>query len=152
MIAKESHYTLGLVKSEQDWKSYHTIRRTVLFEARGRNNYDENYGDESLPLHHPLLLKQDEKATGVIRLDLKENNSAIVRLVAIDKPQQHQGHGRVLDRKIIEYAKTLGINCLYLNAAPEALGYYKKMNWHEFMWSAQEQAANPDCTQMRKYI
>jgi hypothetical protein len=54
-------YELVKVTSESDWRDYHSLRRQVLWEARGRSNYDDRHADEYLPTHHPLLLKLDRR-------------------------------------------------------------------------------------------
>lgn len=37
------------VRSETDWRRYHAIRREVLFERRGRSDYDDTRADERRP-------------------------------------------------------------------------------------------------------
>jgi hypothetical protein len=63
------NYRLVDVENEADWRAYHAIRRNVLWEARGRWNYDERHEDEYRSNHHPLLLKLDERNIGTARLD-----------------------------------------------------------------------------------
>lgn len=50
-------YDLIEVQSPDDWKDYHFLRRTVLWEAKGRHNNNENHADERVKANHPLLLK-----------------------------------------------------------------------------------------------
>ena len=50
-------YELVEVRLPEDWADYHSIRRAVLFEARGNFNYDPNDADEYLSQNQPLLLK-----------------------------------------------------------------------------------------------
>jgi hypothetical protein len=52
----EGEFTLVDVVDQDDWKAYHHIRRTVLFDARGVSGYDANHPDEHSPTNHPLLL------------------------------------------------------------------------------------------------
>lgn len=144
-----------LIKIEQagDWQAYHRIRREELFYARGRTKYNENHPDEYLPNHHPLLLKFDGQPIGTTRLDDKKDGTVVIRLVAIANEQQGQGHGRTLAEKTYNYAAQLGATQLYVNAAPEALGYYQKLGWEEYIWDQEELfGIAEDCIQMRKIL
>ena len=93
-------YALAKVATESDWRDYHSIRRNVLWEARGLGGYDEHHGDEYLPKNHPLLLKLDGGSIGTARVDDFGNGKGAVRLVAIVTELQRQGHGRVLSEMV----------------------------------------------------
>lgn len=146
-------YELVKVASESDWRDYHSLRREVLWEARGRSNYDDRYADEYLPNHHPLLLKLDGRPIGTTRLDDFGHGRGAVRLVAIAIGAQRQGHGRALSLLVEDYARRLGINTLLVNAAPEAVGYYQKMGWEACIWDETELTGiAAGATQMRKSL
>ncbi len=93
-------YVLVRVTTESDWEDYHSFRRSILWEARGRSGYDENHPDEFVPTNHPPLLKFNGRAIGTTRLDDFRNNTAAIRLVAIAGDVQRQGHGRVLSTMV----------------------------------------------------
>jgi GNAT superfamily N-acetyltransferase len=63
--------------------------------------------------------------------------------VAIDAELQGQGHGRALSDLVENYARRLGIRTLYVNAAPEAVGYYEKLGWTPESWDNAELSALP---------
>jgi N-acetylglutamate synthase-like GNAT family acetyltransferase len=86
-------YQLADVATENDWRDYHSLRRQVLWEARGRSGYDENHPDEYLATNHPLLLKLDGRSIGTTRLDDFGDGSGVVRLVTIAPDMQRRGHG-----------------------------------------------------------
>ena len=141
------------VRSERDWHEYHSIRRTVLWERRGLSNYDENHADEYSPANHPLLLRLNRRAIGTVRLDDCGNGTGAVRLVAIEPEFQRQGHGRVLSDFIENYARRLGILTLYVNAVPEAVGYYRKLGWMPEIWDEAELVGiASECLQMSKRL
>jgi len=73
---KEMGYELVEVARESDWRDYHTIRREVLWEARGRTSYNDRNRDEYLPANHPLLLRLHGRAIGTTRLDDFGNGAA----------------------------------------------------------------------------
>ncbi len=89
-------YELVDVTSESDWRDYHALRREILWEAKGRYDYDDKRAGEYLAANHPLLLKSDGRSIGTVRLDDLNNGAGVVRLVAIASDMQRQGHGRML--------------------------------------------------------
>jgi N-acetylglutamate synthase-like GNAT family acetyltransferase len=131
-------YELIEVRTERDWREYHSIRRRVLWERRGRTNYDDNHADEYSVANHPLLLRWTGRAIGTVRLDNFGNGTGAVRLVAIEPDLQRQGHGRVLSDCVENYARRQGIQILYVNAAPEAVGYYETLGWKPELWGEAE--------------
>lgn len=123
---------LSLVKDADDWAAYHRVRRTVLFEARGRFDYVAD-GLEELKIENlSLLLRFHKEPIGTVRLDIKRKGKAIVRLVAIESNLQKQGHGTVLMNRIEKLADTLGITELLVHAAPDAVGFYRKLGYSHF--------------------
>ncbi len=146
-------YQLIKVTTESDWLDYHSLRREVLWEARGLSGYDERHGDEYLPANHPLLLKLDGRSIGTTRLDDFQNGTGAVRLVAIAVDLQRCGHGRALSALVENYARRLGLRTLFVNAVPDATGYYEKMGWEFYTWDQSELIGiASDCKQMRKVL
>jgi GNAT superfamily N-acetyltransferase len=73
--------------------------------------------------------------------------------VAIESEFQGQGHGRVLSHFLENYARRLGILTLYVNAAPEAVGYYEKLGWTPEVWNKAELIGiASQCLQMSKRL
>src|SRR6267154_2626172 len=122
-------YDLIKVATESDWREYHSLRRHVLWEARGRDGYDETRPGEYISPSTPLLLKLNGRPIGTTRLDNLGDHKGVVRLVAIAADAQRQGHGRILSELVDDYARRLGLNTLLVNADPDAVGYYEKMGW-----------------------
>ena len=147
-------YSLVEVTDPADWQAYHAIRRQELFEAKGRHGiYDENYPGERASNMHPYLLKLDGRSIGTTRLDVRDDGSAIFRLVAITAAEQGRGHGRALGRLLEERARAFGATVLYLNAADTAVGFYQATGWHDHVWDAGELVGIAStCQQMRKSL
>ena len=145
-------YELVEVSDAADWVAYHAIRRQELFEAKGRIGiYDENRPEEREPNQHHYLLKQDGKPIGTTRLELRDNQQAIFRLVAITAAEQGKGHGRVLSEMVEAKARGYGVATLLVNAADTALGYYEKTGWYRHEWDACELVGiSSTCIQMRR--
>ena len=104
---------------------YHDIRRQVLFEARGRSDYDETGPDEKAPGNHPKLLLWRGDPVGVVRVDL-EGATAIFRRVAIRSDVQRRGHGRAMLTLAEEFARDNRCVRLTSFVAPDAVGFYER--------------------------
>jgi N-acetylglutamate synthase-like GNAT family acetyltransferase len=137
--------------SEADWQIYHAIRRSVLWEERGRGGYDEARPEERLHHHHPLLLTFNGQGCGTTRLDDLRDGTGIVRGVAISAILRGQGHGRILNAMVEEYARKLGIGTLFVNAAADAEGFYAATGWDRVESHPLLEHAD-NCVPMRKAI
>ena len=112
-----------------EWASYHTIRRKVLFEARGRFGvYDEHHPDEVAPNHHPKLLVHRGDAVGVVRIDI-DRRVATLRRVAIRADVQRRGHGRTLLALAQQFAQDAGCAQLVSFVAPDAVAFYRNFGF-----------------------
>lgn len=146
-------HALIRVAKEADWRTYHAIRRTVLWKERGLTGYDETRAEERLPDHHPLLLMFNRQGIGTTRLDDLRDSTGIIRLVAISAAVRGQGHGRILNARVEEHARGLGISILFVNAAAEAEGFYTATGWCRFDGDLPELLGRADnCVPMRKEI
>jgi GNAT superfamily N-acetyltransferase len=129
----EGEFTLVDVVDQDDWKAYHHIRRTVLFDARGVSGYDANHPDEHSPTNHPLLLKHDGRdAVGTVRLDQRSAGGGIIRLVAIRSDYQRRGIGRLMMVHVETRVLSLAMDTLYVNSAPDAVGFYERIGFRPF--------------------
>lgn len=146
-------YTLVRVVTSDDWADYHSLRRTILWDERGRAGYDENHPDDRVGKNHPLVLKLHGQSIGTTRLDDFGNGTGAVRTVAIAADVQRQGHGRHLASLVEACARRLGILTLFVNAAQDAVGWYEKIGWEKCIWSSEElNAAGSGHVQMRKIL
>src|SRR5262245_5317187 len=122
-------YELRTPSSPEEWQAYHSIRRKVLFENRGRFGiYDENHPDEHRIGNHPLLLMMDGEAIGVIRIDIN-GNYAVFRRVAIREDLQRAGHGRLLLTLAEAFAQERGCLHILSDVAPDAAGFYERCGY-----------------------
>ena len=124
------HYELRPVTSAADWEAYHRIRRTILFEARGRVGiYNENGPDERHPNNQSLLLLNNGDYIGTVRLDCVLPDLGILRLFAIDAPFQRAGHGEAFLSIVSAHAAGLGLKIFEVNAAPEAVAFWQRQGF-----------------------
>lgn len=147
-------YELRQVTSEADWRSYHEIRRTALFEDKGRHGvYQDDHPDEYATDHYPMLMLHDGVAVATVRIDNFGGGRAAIRLVAVRTERQGQGLGRRLSQLIDELARAMHIGTLYVNAGPDAVGYYLKTGWEHFIWDISElEGIAVECVQMKKEL
>lgn len=146
-------YKLVKVTAPSDWQNYHSLRREILWESRGRSGYDDKRPAEHFSDNHPLLLKLDGRPIGTTRLDNLGDGTGVVRLVTIASDIQRLGHGRILAAMVENFARDLGIGTLFVNADTNAVGYYEKMGWHYHVWDESELVGIAvDCKQMRKTL
>nr|WP_320203794.1 GNAT family N-acetyltransferase [Agrobacterium rosae]MDX8305711.1 GNAT family N-acetyltransferase [Agrobacterium rosae] len=141
-------YHLALAKTASDQSAYHRLRRTVLFENRGRFDYIPNGPEELKEQNLSLLLKLDGQPIGTTRLDLRSGGRAIVRLVAIAPDFQRQGHGAAMMARLENMARSLGIGELLVHSALDAVGFYQKLGFSHFEF----EAGDFKSVQLRKMI
>lgn len=131
-------HALKPVRSADDWRLLHDIRRAVLFAPnRHAVAYDESHPDDHADGNQPFLLICDGAPVGVARLDLR-GDIAVVRLVAIIEAEQRRGHGRALGELLDGEARRRGVKNLRVNAAADAVSYYEKTGWVRADWDASE--------------
>ncbi len=137
---ENSDYELTLVRDKpEDFQTYHNIRRQELFVARSRGDiYDPTRVEERDRRNYPFLLKYRGHGIGTARLDVRPDGTAVIRLVAVTKSEQGKGHGRVLSEEVEAFAKSMGIKKMFVNAAPEAVGYYEKLGYTRDAWDPSE--------------
>jgi len=121
-----NRYVLREAVSGPDQQAYHSIRRSVLFDARGRTGYDENYPEEMKPENLRLLLLCDDQPVCAFRLDRAANNVGIIRLMAVSQEEQRKGHGTAAISLLADVARSLKLAAIEVGAAPDAVGFYQR--------------------------
>jgi GNAT superfamily N-acetyltransferase len=128
-------YSLRLVRSAEEWKAYHTIRREAIFDLLLPGQaYDEHDEDEFKPAQLPHLLFRNEEAVGTVRIDLIDSKRAGLRLIAIRKDLQRRGHGAILLELAEQTAAASGRTEVVINSHPAALGFYLSNGYRKGEW------------------
>lgn len=127
----DQYHKLSPVATPEEWKTYHDIRRKILWENRGKlGEYQENHPDEFHPQNHPMLLYYKGTPVGVVRIDLEpEKGHAIMRKVAIVEDQQRLGHGRKLVELVEQFALENGCHFMVVSSAEDAVVFYEKCGY-----------------------
>ena len=124
----EPGHELRAPETSDEWRAFHDIRRKVLFENRGKNDYIENHPDDSKTGNYPLVLLFQGDIIGVVRIDVCESE-AWLRRVAIREDLQRQGHGRFLLRLAENFALKKNCTEVRTNAAVESVGFYERFGY-----------------------
>ena len=140
-------YSLRSPQTPGDWNHYHTIRREVLWERRGKYDYAEDHPDEHKVGNHPLLLTYENIPVGVVRIDVS-GKTAILRRVAVRDDVQRLGHGRVLLALAEFFAIDKGCDQLSSYVSPDAVGFYEKCGFRRDL----HRMADPHHVPMDKYL
>jgi GNAT superfamily N-acetyltransferase len=121
-----SRCRLDSPRCHADWQAYHGIRRRVFHLARP----DEPINSDC----HPLVLFLGDKPIGAIQVDELKNQTAALRLVAIDPTFQGKGHGRVMLDQAEQFVRDLGCMKAVVYSTPEAAGFYQTAGYEEEDW------------------
>lgn len=121
-----SRYALRRPRTEVEWAAYHALRRTMLFERRGRFGvYDANHPDEHDPANHPFLFFVDDVPTGTVRVDIGDDD-AIFRLVTIREDLQRQGHGTRMLELAQQFVREQKRALIRSHVNRDAEGFYER--------------------------
>jgi len=130
-----ARYSLQPVRSPREWKAYHAIRRDAIFAALLPDQaYDEHDPDEFERGRLPHVLVRDGEVIGTVRIDLIGATQAGLRLIAIRRDLQRQGHGRVLLQLAEQAARAFGRIEIVINAHPTSLTFYLANGYREGEW------------------
>ena len=124
----DAGHKLKAPQTDGEWRAFHDIRRKVLFENRGKDDYIENHPDDTRTGNYPLVLLFHGEIIGVVRIDVCESE-AWLRRVAIRGDLQRQGHGRVLLRLAENFALKKNCTGVRTNAAAESVGFYERCGY-----------------------
>jgi GNAT superfamily N-acetyltransferase len=128
-------YSLRPVQSPQQWSAYHAIRRDAIFATLLPGQaYDEHDPDEFEHRHLPHVLLRDGEVIGTVRIDLIGDIQAGLRLIAIRRDLQRQGHGSVLLQLAEQAARAFGRTEIVINAHPTSLTFYLANGYREGEW------------------
>lgn len=130
-MTKTYMHTLAPVRTREQWRAYHDMRRRILWENRGRYGvYEENHPDEYKPGNHPMLLLFRGEPIGVVRIDVDYKAAqAIMRRIAITEIEQRRGHGRVLIQLVEEFSTNEGCCRVIVASAEDAQQFYEKCGY-----------------------
>jgi GNAT superfamily N-acetyltransferase len=143
-----------MMRSETERQRYHALRETCIFDLYHRADgpypcrYDPGHPDEDNPANHPLVLVAEDAVVGTIRIDMKPDGRAVLRLVAVDPAWRGAGLGAELLRQAEVYAAEQGARSLCVNARQQAMGFYARGGFMPGAWDGNSQC--PEAVPMVK--
>ncbi|HKW46735.1 MAG TPA: GNAT family N-acetyltransferase [Gemmatimonadaceae bacterium] len=121
-----SRYALRAPQSDSEWAEYHRLRRTILFERRGRFAvYDPTHPDEHRADNHPFLLFIDDMPVGTVRIDIGDDD-AVFRLVTIREDLQRLGYGRRMLSLAEGFVREQRRSRIHSHVNPDAVLFYER--------------------------
>jgi GNAT superfamily N-acetyltransferase len=122
---------LGPPVSPVEWDAFHSIRETALWRERGlAGEYDRHHPDDSSVGNHPLLLTDDGRPVGVVRVDI-DGAVAHLRRVAVAADMRGRGYGRALLSLAEQFASAHGVAGVHANVDAGAVGFYRRAGYEE---------------------
>jgi ribosomal protein S18 acetylase RimI-like enzyme len=123
-------YELRAPGTAAEWDAYHFIRRSELFDRRGRGDqYNQRHPDEAASGNYPLLLFRDAVPIGAIRVDTGQP-LVLFRMVSVRRDAQGSGAGRAMLHLAEAFARRAGGERVGLYSAPDAVGFYERCGYH----------------------
>ena len=127
-------------RSEAEWDRLHAIRKQHIFDVYHPPDgpwpcdYDPAHPDDRAPANRPLLLFADGAVAGTLRLDLKPDGRAAIRLVALEPDWRGVGLGGALLDMAEDLAREAGATALCVNAQPGVVGFYARRGFVPGRW------------------
>jgi GNAT superfamily N-acetyltransferase len=127
-------------RGEAEWDRLHAIRRTHIFDTYHPPDgpwpceYDPAHPDDRDPANRPLLLVADGEVAGTLRLDLKPDGRAVVRLVALEPGFRGGGLGASMLELAEAAALAAGARSMCVNAQPGVVGFYARQGFAPGRW------------------
>ena len=114
--------------TDAEWAAYFYLRYQILRAPWGQPEGSEQTADEAQHLHVAFFNEQNN-VMGVGRLDQINAQTAQIRFMAVDAPQQSKGIGKSLIHYMETEAKQKGIQQIILHAREVALPFYQKLGY-----------------------
>ncbi len=127
-------------RSELEWDRLHAIRKTSIFDVYHPPDgpwpceYDPAHPDDRDPANRPLLLLADGEVAGTLRLDLKPDGRAVIRLVALEPGFRGGGLGASMLGLAEDLASASTARALCVNAQPGVVGFYARRGFVPGRW------------------
>jgi len=114
-----------------EWQEYHRIRKQQIFDLLPHIKYDPNHPTLTDPNHYHFILMKGINVIAVAQLQMLNEESAALRILATDIPYQGQGYGtyflNLLERWVARHGKTK----ILMHAARRAELFYRKHGYVE---------------------
>jgi GNAT superfamily N-acetyltransferase len=127
-------------RSATEWDRLHAIRKSSIFDVYHPPDgpwpceYDPAHPDDRDPANRPLLLFAGAEVAGTLRLDLKPDGRAVLRLVALEPGFRGGGLGGSMLEMAEDLALEADARTLCVNAQPGVVGFYARRGFAPGRW------------------
>ena len=143
---------LRLPRNDIELAAIHDLRDAVLFEGRGRSNYDRHHPDDLSLANHFMGFWQDSELIGTLRVDFLDSETAALRLVAVAPRLQRSGIGRKMIAAAERFIVMAGCSRVVTNAAVDAVEFYSRLGYEEAPWEDPGEGAAERTVPMQKRL
>jgi GNAT superfamily N-acetyltransferase len=143
---------LRLPRNQVELAAIHDLRDAVLFKGRGRSLYDRQHRDDQSPNNHFMGFWQHDELLGTLRVDFLDDETAALRLVAVEPRLQGRGIGRKMIAAAERFVSAAGCGRVVTNAAIDAVGFYSRLRYEEVPWDDPGESAGESIVPMQKQL
>src|SRR5262245_14397153 len=90
--------------------------------------------DDQSPNNHFMGFWQDDELLGTLRVDFLNDETAALRLVAVEPCLQGRGIGRKMIVAAEQFISAAGCRRVVTNAASDAAQFYSRLGYEEVPW------------------
>ncbi|MCC2646500.1 MAG: hypothetical protein K0R02_565 [Rickettsiaceae bacterium] len=107
------------------FEAYHRIRKAEIFDPINII-YDPEHPTLTAENHFHFVYMKGTKVIGALHIEIRNDNSGVLRNIAIDEPYKNQDYGSKLLSIAERWIKHQGKDIIFLHANPRAVNFYIK--------------------------
>jgi GNAT superfamily N-acetyltransferase len=139
-------------RNQAELAALHDLRDTVLFRGRGRSGYDRHHPDDQSPANHFMGFWQHGELLATLRVDFLDDETAALRLVAVEPRLQRRGIGRKMVVAAERFISAAGCRRVVTNAAIDAVQFYSRLGYQETHWDDPGESTGESIVPMQKQL
>jgi GrpB-like predicted nucleotidyltransferase (UPF0157 family)/GNAT superfamily N-acetyltransferase len=140
---------LRICTHDKEWRRYHELRRTLLFEPKGLV-YDAHHPSLTNPGCTHFVLYKGTHIVSVAQIEFFQGGFGALRAVATDPLYQKQGYGVHMVGLLEKWAYRRGVRVLKTHANWHAQNFYRKLGYVEMAF--EDICITPDVVDLGKEL
>lgn len=131
LIVKTGFNGLTIVQPlhAREFEEYHRIRKKEIFDPLPNIVYDPNHQTMTDPNHFHFILMLGIAVIGIAQIQMLDDQTAILRMLAIDHPYQHRGYGDYMLKQMERWIANNGKVKILMHAAKRAEYFYRNRGY-----------------------
>jgi predicted GNAT family N-acyltransferase len=124
------NYSIKSPENKEEWDSYLLFRWEILRKPLGmsKDSLADSIEDESF---HLMGIDEEKNVIASGRVHFNSENEAQIRYMAVDKNFKRKGVGTEIVKELENYALSMGIVSMILNARENAISFYLSLGYEE---------------------